>query len=313
MSEDLRLLQGPLPFVPHQRGSECNDSDCPEEAQNCQYCDHVANFLARPASIHSLQDAEQYILQALKTRALMLKEFDTVKIAGLTIELLYGIFSLLSHKSGVLTVESLRDYFRKFGDYHVSTQTFLNLVHYVRMRTSSTLEPKGDVLDFLDVTFLLAEDVSGIYEKVRNASSGARDVLDHSLVLLSPKTHERCMASHILRPKMYKARPVPVKICGQVCVAFIKYMKTIEQLHEYRWRASKLPPLFVRQIVREQYFECRRGQRRELKIMTADLLRQGLSRDLINHIRRDCSIWEPGFGRVGFSPEKFYRFVMGLY
>jgi len=313
MPEDLGLHQGPLPFIPHQRGSEGNDSDCPEEAQNCQHCDHVANFLARPASIHSVQDAEQYIHQALKTRALMLKEFDEVKIAGLTVDLLYGIFSLLSHKSEMITVGSLRDYFRKFGDYSFTTQSFLKLVGYVRMRTSSTLEPKGDVLDFLDVAFLLAEDDSGIFEKMCNASSGARDVLDHSLVSLSAQAHERCMAGHISRTKMYKPRPVPVKICRQVCVAFSKYMKTIEQLHEYRWRASKLPPIFVRQIIREQYFKCRRGERSQMQIINADLLRQGLPRDLMNYIHRDCSIWEPGFGPVGLSPEKFYRFIMGLY
>jgi len=313
MSEDLGLLQGPLPFIPHPRGSECNDSDCPEEAQNCKYCDHVANFLARPTSIHSLQDAEQYILQALKTRALMLKEIDKVKISGLSVELLYGIFSLLSHKSEIVTCESLRDFFRKFGDYHVKTQSFLKLVGYVRMRTSPTLEPNGDVLDFIDVAFLLAEDESGTYEKLRNASSGARDVLDQSLVSLLPTVHECCMTGHILRSKMYKPPPVHVKICRQVCVAFAKYFKTLEQLHEYRWRASKLPPLFVRQILREQYFQCRRGERSQMSTVSADLLRQGLPRDLINYIHRDCSIWEPGFGPIGFSPEKFYRFIMGLY
>ena len=88
----------------------------------------------------------------------MLKEFVEVKIAGLTVELLYGIFSLLSHKSVMVTVESLRDHFRKFGDYCVTSQSFLKLV-------CSTLEPEGDVLDFFDVAFLLAKDDSGIYEK----------------------------------------------------------------------------------------------------------------------------------------------------
>ena len=91
-----------------------------------------------------------------------------VLIAGLTVELLYGIFSLLSRKSEMATVESLRDYFRKFGVYCVTTQSFLKLLCGVRMRTSSTLEPEGDGFDFFDVAFLLAKDDSGIYGKMCN-------------------------------------------------------------------------------------------------------------------------------------------------
>ena len=75
-----------------------------------------------------MESAEQYIRQALQTRALMLKEFAVVKIASLTVELLYGIFSLLSLKSEMDTVESLRDYIRNFGDYCDTTQSFLKLV-----------------------------------------------------------------------------------------------------------------------------------------------------------------------------------------
>ena len=39
-----------------------------------------------------MESAGQYIRQALQTRTLKLKEIAEVKIAGLTVELLYGIF-----------------------------------------------------------------------------------------------------------------------------------------------------------------------------------------------------------------------------
>ena len=86
-----------------------------------------------------MESAEQYIRQALKTRALLLKEFAVVKIAGLIVELLYGIFSLLSHKSGMVTVESLRDYVRKAGDYCVTSQPFMSGCGLVRLWSLSEM------------------------------------------------------------------------------------------------------------------------------------------------------------------------------
>ena len=72
-----------------------------------QHCDHVANFWRdQPAFIPYKTQSFLKLVRYVRMRtSSSLEPAGDVLIAGLTVELLYGIFSLLSRKSEMVTVE----------------------------------------------------------------------------------------------------------------------------------------------------------------------------------------------------------------